>query len=239
MRADDPALVAAEYATEHGLAARSSIYGHADRDARDVVLDELRALTPSRVLEVGCGWGALAARIEQEVDCTVVALDLSPRMVELARERGVDAHVADLQEIPFADGGFDAVVAAWMLYHVPDLGRGLSEIARVLRPGGVLVAVTNGSRDLHEVWDLVGRDLEPRGLTFRTENGEHHLRRHFESVRRIDVVGTVRFPDADAIRRYVGSSALGRSFVDRVPDSAAPLVATKIVGVFVARTRMR
>ncbi len=78
-------------------------------------------------------------------------------------------------------GEFDAVVAAWRLYHVPDLDRGLSEIARVLRPGGALVAVTNSASDLHEVWDLVGRDLEDRLLTFRTENGEHHLGRHFES----------------------------------------------------------
>jgi hypothetical protein len=88
---------------------------------------------------------------------------------------------------------------------------GLSEIARVLRPGGALVAVTNGARDLHEVWDLVGRDLEPRRRTFRKENGEQQLRRHFESVRRIDVVGQVRFPDADAIRRYA----------DRPPSAGA------------------
>jgi hypothetical protein len=52
-------------------------------------------------------------------------------------------------------------------------------------------------------------------------------------------VGTVRFADADAIRRYVGSSALGRGFVDRVPDAAEPLVATTIVGVFVATTPKR
>jgi len=67
--------------------------------------------------------GELAARIGDEVGCVVVALDLSPRMVELARERGVDAHVADVQEIPLAEGEFDAIVAAWMLYHVPDLER--------------------------------------------------------------------------------------------------------------------
>jgi SAM-dependent methyltransferase len=117
VKADDPAFVAAEYATEHGLAARQSIYGHSGRDARDVVLDELRAIGPAaRVLEVGCGWGELAARIEEELGCVVVALDLSARMVELARGRGVDAYVTDVQEIPFPDGGFDAVVAAWMLY---------------------------------------------------------------------------------------------------------------------------
>ena len=237
MTADDPAFVAAEYATEHGLAARSSIYRHSNGDARDVVLDELRALAPRRLLEVGCGWGELAQRVRDELGCAVVALDLSARMVDLARARGLDALVANVEEIPFGDGEFDAVVAAWMLYHVPDLERGLSEIARVLRPGGALVAVTNGAEDLHELWDLVGRDLDPRRLTFRVENAETHLTRHFESVRRIDLVGPVTFPDHDAIRQYVGSSALGRGFVDRIPVEAAPLVATKIVGVFVATAR--
>jgi len=234
VRSDDPAFVASEYTTERGLEARSSIYGHAGRDARDVVLDELRAVVPRRVLEVGCGWGELAARIQKELGCVVAALDLSPRMVELARGRGVDARVADVQDIPFEDGEFDAVVAAWMLYHVPDLRRCLGEIVRVLRPGGTLVAVTNGVRDLAELWALVGRDLEPRSSTFRAENGESILRGHFGSVRRIDVVGPVSFPDADAIRRYVGSSALGRDLVHSVPDSTPALTATKVVAVLVA-----
>ena len=67
----------------------------------------------------------------------VTFVDLSQRMVELARARGIaDAHVGDVQELPFADASFDTVVAAWMLYHVPDLDRGLAEIARVLEPGG-------------------------------------------------------------------------------------------------------
>ena len=62
-------------------------------------------------------------------------VDVSPRMVELARARGVDARVGDVQELPFDDGSFDCAVAAWMLFHVPDLDRGLAELARVLRPG--------------------------------------------------------------------------------------------------------
>ena len=44
-------------------------------------------------------------------------------------------------------------------------------------------------------------DLDPRRLTFRVENAETHLTRHFESVRRIDLVGPVTFPDHDAILR--------------------------------------
>jgi SAM-dependent methyltransferase len=233
---NDPQLVAEQYATEDGLAARASLYLHTAGgvDARDVALDLIRERAPDRVLEVGCGWGELAERIETEASCEVVALDLSPRMVELARERGVNATLGDVQELPFGTATFDVVVAAWMLYHVPDLERGLAAITRVLRPGGALVAITNGAEDFAELWDLVGRDMSARRLSFRAENGEEHLGRHFDSVERRDLVTPVTFPDAETIRRYVGSSALGRPHRDRVPELQQPFDATKVIAVFVA-----
>jgi SAM-dependent methyltransferase len=234
MRSDDPALVREEYATEDGLAARSSIYGGDGADARDVVLEVLRSSHPSRLLEVGCGWGELAARIVSELGCAVVAIDQSPRMVELAVQRGVDARVGDVQELEFWEDEFDAVVAAWMLYHVPDLDRALSECTRVLRPGGIFVAVTNAAADFAALWALVGRDTSERLETFRAENGEVTLERHFDKVSRRDVTSDVTFPDADAVRRYVGSSVVGRRYVGNVPELNAPFVARKMVTVFVA-----
>ncbi len=236
MRSDDPKLVHEQYETEDGLAARAALYLHSANgvDARDVVVEELRRIGPGRVLEVGCGWGELAERIVAEIGCEVTALDTSARMVELATERGVDAVVGDVQELPFADGSFDAAVAAWMLYHVPDLDRGLAELARVLRPGGTLVAVTNGTNDFEELWSLVGRDVSARALTFRVENAAAHLRPHFATVERRDLVTPVSFPDSETMRRYVGSSELGRSLLENVPEFTEPFVATKVIGVFVA-----
>jgi SAM-dependent methyltransferase len=237
IRADDPELVRTQYATEDGLKARASLYlyGASPFDARGVVVEELRRAAPRRMLEVGCGMGELAERIQRELGGDVIATDQSERMVELTRERGVDARVADVQRLPFADGEFDAAVAAWMLYHVADLEGGLAELSRVLRPGGTLVATTNGERDLHEVWTLVGRSLFDRSLTFRAESGEKHLQRHFAEVERHDFVFPVEFPDADAMRRYVGSSARGPQLVDKIPaEFHKPFTATKIVAVFVA-----
>ena len=68
--------------------------------------------------------GELAERVRKELGGEVVAVDISPRMVELARARGVDAHLADVQSLPFEDGEFDCVAANWVLYHVPDLDLG-------------------------------------------------------------------------------------------------------------------
>ncbi len=62
-------------------------------------------------------------------------------MVELTRARGVEAVVGDVQDLPFADGQFDCVVAAWMLYHVPDLDRGAVRGPACPPARGPLVAV--------------------------------------------------------------------------------------------------
>ena len=113
-----------------------------------------------------------------ELGAEVVALDVSERMVELARGRGVDARVGDVQALPFADASFDTVVAAWMLYHVPDLDRGLAEIARVLAPGGQLVAVTNSELHLDEARARCGVSMVGR-MPFNRDNGEEILARHF------------------------------------------------------------
>jgi SAM-dependent methyltransferase len=236
VRLDDPELVRREYASEVGLRARASVYqGLAGPDAREEAFEAVRAANTERVLEVGCGWGEFAARIRDELDAVVVAIDLSPRMVELARERDIDARVGDVQELPFGNGEFGCAVANWMLYHVPDIDRGLAEIARVLRPGGRLVAATNGRRHLEELWRLVGRDKSTEGRHFFSEDGEEHLQRHFVHVSRTDLESAVTFPDAEAVRGYVASSIAHKYLADRVPELPAPLVATRRSTVFVAR----
>ena len=238
MRLDDPDLVRREYATEAGLRARASVYeGVHGPDTREAALDAVREVRPRRVLEVGCGWGEFAQRLMQELDAEIVAIDLSPRMVELARERGVDAQVGDVQELPFADGDFDCAAANWMLYHVPDLDRALAELARVVKAdGGRLVAATNSLRHLEELWSLVGcapwREGEPS--RFFSENGESLLRRHFERIERRDVEGTVVFKDADAVRRYIASSIVHEHLAERVSDFEGPLHATRRNSIFIA-----
>jgi SAM-dependent methyltransferase len=232
-RLDDPAYVRAQYATEDGLAARKSVYEHVTgSDARQLALEAVAEARPERVLEVGCGEGELAARLVAELGVELVALDQSPRMVELARGRGVDARVGDVQELPFPDGSFDVVVAAWMLYHVPSLDLALSEIARVLVPGGRLVAPTNHADHLHEMFALAGAARWE--LPFGGENGERLLRRFFAHVERRDADGTVTFTSADAIRRYLESSERLAGSAANVPELDEPLVARRRPVVFVA-----
>ena len=230
---NDPQHVVRQYETETGLAARKAVYQDVTGpDARVLAIGAVLAVAPDRVLEVGCGEGELAERLTAVVP-EVVAVDQSPRMVELTRARGVDARVADIQELPFADDSFDGVLAAWMLYHVADLDRGLSEAARVLRPGGRLVATTNGNDHLAELLALGG--LERWDLPFAAENGAEILGRHFASVERQDVHGTVTFSDIKPVRSYFGSSERLSGARDRLPAALdAPLIARRLPVVFVA-----
>jgi SAM-dependent methyltransferase len=235
-RLDDPELVASEYADESRLRRRAAGYAGAGtrEDARIPLVDAVVAAAPGRVLEVGCGWGELAEWIARETGAEVVAVDLSPRMVELALERGIDASVADVQALPFADGTFDLVVAAWMLYHVPDLDRGLAEIARVLRPGGTFVASTNSRFHLHELRELVGSG--PSTLKFSREDGEEHLRPHFATLDRIDVDGVLELTDRAAVEDYVSASISMSPFIENLPEQIdLPFVARRGSSVFVAR----
>jgi SAM-dependent methyltransferase len=236
VRLDDPEVVRREYASEAGLRARASAYaGLRGPSAWQAALDAVREVSPRRVLEVGCGWGEFAEAVAA-AGAEVVAVDQSPRMVELTRERGVDARVGDVQDLPFGDGDFDCAVANWMLYHVPDLDRALSELARVLRPGGRLVATTNGLKHLGELWSLVGRDRGFEPPRFFSETGEDALRRHFVRVERRDFEGPVTFATRDDVRGYIASSVAHKHLADRLPPLEGPLVATRVNTVFVAET---
>jgi ubiquinone/menaquinone biosynthesis C-methylase UbiE len=232
-RIDDPAAVREQYASETNLAARKSIYGDVTGpDARELVFAAVAEAQLDSVLEVGCGEGELAERMTADLAAQVIAIDQSERMVELARARGVDAFVGDVQELPFADGSFDVVVAAWMLYHVPDLDRGIGELARVLRPGGRLVAATNSSDHLREMLELAG--VDDWDFSFRAENGAELLGRHFAAVEVRDASGTVTLHDAEQIRSYLASSIRLHQWADRVPELTEPLVVRRRPVVFVA-----
>jgi ubiquinone/menaquinone biosynthesis C-methylase UbiE len=103
-----------------------------------------------RVLDVGCGPGALTSELVERVGPSKVsAVDPSEQFVAAARARhpGVDVRRAAAEELPFADGEFDAALAQLVVHFMADPVRGLAEMARVTRAGGVASAC---------VWDHAG-----------------------------------------------------------------------------------
>lgn len=202
---NDADLVRAQYATDENLRKRQALYDETTgADAKAVLRTAIARCRPHRVLEVGGGQGWLSEWMDEELAADVTMVDLSEHMVELARARGVDAQVADVQGLPFEDSTFDTVVAAWMLYHVPDLERGLGEVARVLEPQGRLVCNTNSRNHLAELRELIRYPRTDAWLegTFNAENGEEILRRHFAEVQRFDALGTVVVRDRQKLVDY-------------------------------------
>ena len=233
IRANDPEFVKRQYESEANLAARKAVYATSEGpSALDVAFDAVAEAAPSRVLEVGGGEGELAGRILSELGCELVGIEQSERMVEIQRAQGIDARLGDVQELSFGGEEFDVALAAWMLFHLPDLDRGLAELARVVKPGGRLVAVTNAIDHFQELWDLAGLDTSLRSFTFRSENGEAALKRHFARIERRDVRGWVTLDD-DGIRGYAESWDDLRPAALRLP-LPAPLRVSRHSTVFVA-----
>lgn len=236
-RLNDADLVAQEYASEERfLARRVALVDYVEGpNAEDLAFEAIAEAAPEQMLEVGAGTGTFAQRVRRELGTDVTAVDLSPRMVELAGERGVPAIVADVQELPFADDAFDCAAALWVLHHVPDLDRGLGELARVLGPGGRLVALAFGTENLAELYELLEQPSLGDG-GFSRESGEAALARHFGHVERRDADGTVVFPDRAAVERHLRSLVLirGTEPLKRLPQFDGPFRARSRHSVFVA-----
>ena len=123
--------------------------------------------------------------------------------------------LADGQCLPLRDDSVDVALAAWVLYHLPDKAAALSEIRRVLRPGGRLIASTNSVEVLPTLDDTfrrcaevvaghtVERWIEP--LDFTVENGASVLREQFGSVELISNESTFEIPLADPIITFAES----------------------------------
>ena len=169
----------------------------------------------ARILEVGTGpadfWHANLDRIP--AGWTITLSDFSPGMIDQARRnlgaasgRFTFARI-NVVDIPFPDGQFDGVVANFMLYHAPDLDRAISELHRVLKPGGRLYAATNGPRHMKQLNDLI-LELDPdariitAAATFGLNNGAEALRRHFAVANCYLYDDALRVTEADPLVAY-------------------------------------
>jgi SAM-dependent methyltransferase len=114
----------------------------------------LKALAPTRVLEVAAGTGVVTRALSAALpEAAIVATDLNPAMLDQAAaigtKRAVDFRQADAQQLPFADDTFDAVACQFGVMFVPDKVRAYREARRVLRPGGAFV---------FNVWDRLAEN---------------------------------------------------------------------------------
>jgi SAM-dependent methyltransferase len=129
--------------------------------------DFARVAAGQRVLDVGCGPGALTTELVRRLRADLVAaIDPSETFVAAARERlpGVDVRLGSAEQLPFADQTFDGALAQLVVHFMADPRQGLSEMVRVVRPGGAVAACVwdhaGGQGPLSLFWDAA-RELDP------------------------------------------------------------------------------
>ena len=137
-----------EYVHGYGTREQQRLVEQAEHWRHRLIRDGTELAPGTRLLEVGCGAGAVLAVLGQEFPGVRLAgVDREPRQLEFARghlkRAGVRAalHEADALALPFADGSFDQVWMMWFLEHLPDPVAALREARRVLVPGGRLTAI--------------------------------------------------------------------------------------------------
>lgn len=163
---------AAQYADDRNLRARQRFW-HYQRPPFDTVawvLDLVHMPAGLRVLDAGCGNGEYLRGLRDR-QVRAIGCDLSLGMLRAS------AHPArlnaDITALPLRDGAVEVALAIHMLYHVPDREAAVRELRRVLAPGGVCVAVTNGARELLSLRRLTEQAVSQATPGWRMRRATH------------------------------------------------------------------
>lgn len=182
----------------------------------------------ARVLELGCGTGELWSKNSENIknDWNITLSDFSKGML-ISTEKNLE-HLntnfiyeeINAQEIPYKDESFDIVIARHMLYFVPDIGKALAEIKRVLVKGGVFYATTTSRESMAELNELVknfdsSMELHNNGMCHRfdLEGGGQLIKEYFNEVK-VDILqGKIVVDKAEHIVSYKASTIKGSTIL--------------------------
>lgn len=224
---NDPSSVKLQYAVPKGLDIRLTFHEKYSTNSRGYgawLTSNYDILDGMTVLEIGCGTGSLWLGHDDIVSrCgKLILTDLSDGMLKTAKtnlgERdNIEYLNADIQDLPFMDDTFDVVIANSMLYHVPDLGKGLREVRRVLKPGGVFYCATYGERNftdrLAEWFRLGGETFRPNH-NFTMQNGKEKLGRFFEDITPLFYEDSLHITETEDLVEYLRSLASFKAVMD-------------------------
>lgn len=239
---DREVLAGSAYAGDQYLAARQSLY-HYQRPVFDLpgIVEEAMAGRRGTVVDVGCGNGRYLRRLRTRGELRVVGVDISP---EILTPLSSPVLCADAASLPLPEQSAEAVLAMHMLYHLPDVPTGVRELARIVRPGGLLFASTNASDDKYELDELwSGAVADVLGTTegshrvklsrhFALDSGAELFRSLFHHVDVTELAGVIEVESPAPVLSHLGSyrswaEQCGAPF-DAVLDRAEQRLATVI-----------
>ena len=226
---NDSAAVRKQYSTPANLSTRISIHSKYSTNKQGFgnwIVSHYDFHPGMSVLELGCGTGEMwLGKQEMIRGCSRFVLsDFSEGMLAKARGTlgdtdGIDYRVIDIQDIPFPDQSFDAVIANMMLYHVPDLSRGLREVRRVLKRGGAFYCATFGERGM---MDYICGLFSAYGVkndvnrSFTLQNGESTLLSVFCQAECLRYEDALEVTDVEDMVDYI-CSLTGMSELRQLP----------------------
>jgi|SRR5579863_5861869 len=207
------------------------------------VLEWLAAQSGERILDLGCGDGQLTQRIA-ESGAGVVGIDSSLAMVTAARARGVKADQGAAEKLPYPDGIFEAVFSNAALHWVRGQDEMLSEVRRVLRPGGRFVAEMGGHGNIAAIRVAFAAVLSRHGFGTHGERGNYYptsdayssrLERHGFAVKKI-----ILFPRPTPLNESGMTGWLNtfyRGALDALPETARDTVVEETVALLAPALR--
>lgn len=226
-----------QYGTSENLNARIRLHQKFGTDRRsnlqqwllDPLIIDTKIREP-RILEVGAGngefWRQNATRIPPGWQMTLT--DFSPGMLEDAKANLGELaerftfEEADAMALPYEDDSFDIVIANFMLYHVPDRDKAISEFRRVLAKKGKLYAATNGETHMAELTELINEigitplDFNASQSGFSLENGREQLEQHFGRVLLNIYSSDLEVTEAQPLIDYIASLQVATEMTDEL-----------------------
>ena len=182
------------------------------------VFDQYNFSENIKVIEFGCGTGNTWVNKNDKLpkNVNIILTDISPLMIEKIKGKfdnneKFSYKIMDIQEIPFEDEYFDVIIANHMLYHVPDLGRALSEVKRALKNDGIFYTTTIGNlhlkelEDVYRIFERFAKFSYSSEITFTLNNGNEILRKNFTEIEKRVYRDSLIVTDVKDLMDYITS----------------------------------